>query len=379
MLNIAPVFILLAFASQNVWVHASTDRTYQERRLDVRKRSKGPYRPISIAPDLSLQQQSESQAASSNPLNAFAMLLLVVNPTLVRNLGNAVRGYLAEGAPYWSRTRQSLAQLSIGNVVDGADDLAKNTKLEDYFDDVGTPDPLIEEDTSLSALTDDICLLPGDLQVRIEEAPSNSRRIFTGIDIFAPVDAVWETLTDYESLQDVVPSLVSNEVVSRTADGGARLAQVGGAKVLPGVTFKANLMLDVVPYDEDHPIPSDMLMEDLPLDLLMDNRQERQYFKSIPLRRGVFPRPYAYTSLPHRDLTMQNVAGDGDFLHYQGVWRMQELPGCAPPGKSATRLTYAVEIQPRKFLPVRLIEGRIAADLKQNMEGIKSHVEHYQA
>ena len=49
---------------------------------------------------------------------------------------------------------------------------------------------------------------------------------------------------------------------------------------------------------------------------------------SQPLRRGVFPRPYAISHLPHRDLSMQSAEGvRGDFDLYQGVWRMQPLPG----------------------------------------------------
>ena len=97
--------------------------------------------------------------------------------------------------------------------------------------------------------------------------------------------------------------------------------------------------------------------------------------KTLPLRRGVFPRPYSLTRLPHRDITMQNVLGEGDFEHYQGVWRMQSLPNCAPNGGNASRLTYAVEIKPKGILPVRLIEGRIASDLKANMAAIRNYVE----
>lgn len=44
---------------------------------------------------------------------------------------------------------------------------------------------------------------------------------------------------------------------------------------------------------------------------------------------------------------MQSVEDDdGEFRMYQGVWRLQPLPGCAPKssrGLSAMRLTYAVE------------------------------------
>ena len=43
---------------------------------------------------------------------------------------------------------------------------------------------------------------------------------------------------------------------------------------------------------------------------------------------------------------MQNVLGEGDFEHYQGVWRMQSLPNCnLVGGDHASRLSYAVEIK----------------------------------
>ena len=48
--------------------------------------------------------------------------------------------------------------------------------------------------------------------VSIEEAPSNSRRIFTGVDIMADMESIWNVLTAFDSLQEVVPSLISSEV-----------------------------------------------------------------------------------------------------------------------------------------------------------------------
>ena len=49
--------------------------------------------------------------------------------------------------------------------------------------------------------------------VRVEPAPGNARRIFTGIDIVAPdpgkpdyvLELVWQTLTEYENLAKVCP------------------------------------------------------------------------------------------------------------------------------------------------------------------------------
>lgn len=101
--------------------------------------------------------------------------------------------------------------------------------------------------TSPEVLTDDMCLLPGDPIIRIEEAPSNSRRIYSGIDIMTSVEDVWKVLTDYENLQNVVPSLVRNEIVFRYPDGGARLSQTGAAKVLPGIARYRCAFVD--PFD----------------------------------------------------------------------------------------------------------------------------------
>lgn len=284
-------------------------------------------------------------------MNAIATVLLAFGPTVsARRLSGADHSLKAPGS---SSPRQAPPIAQSGLVID-------EVKLS--------------EDNALPAeLAEEICLLPEEPQVRIEVAPSNSRRIFSGIDIIAPIELIWKTLTDYENLQDLVPSLVSNTVLFRTEDGGARLDQVGEAKVLPGIKFQARAVLDVVPYDEQNPIPINMLMDSIFPDRV--DQQEKEYFRNVSLCRDVFPCPDAYQELPYRDLTMQNVPGQGDFLHYQGVWRMQQLPRCALTGVSATRLTYAVEIRPKGFLPVRLIENRIAKDLKANLLAIKEHVE----
>ncbi len=252
-----------------------------------------------------------------------------------------------------------------------------NTGLADPNPGIMLPFQPPPVDDSPAALLDDVCLVPGEPIVRVEEAPDNSRRIFTGIDITANIDDVWGVLTDYENLGNVIPSLVKNEVLTRTRKGGARLAQVGGAKVLPGVTFTAKTVLDVEVYLEDNPIPDELTADHLPdaPSSTSSSQVMRDFDKLLPVQRGVFPRPYAITQLKHRDITMQNVEGRGDFEHYQGIWRLQSLPNCAPDGGDACRLTYAVEIKPKGFLPVGLIEGRIASDLKNNLDAIRMYVE----
>lgn len=244
-------------------------------------------------------------------------------------------------------------------------------------------------------INEDECLVPGEPVVRVEKAPQNSRRIFAGIDIPVSVDAVWDLLTDYPNLQKVVPNLVVNEVLElypgtgktvklsglddamtdaeqcRTLAEqmkGAVLRQVGGAKVV-GINFSARTTLEVREWPGG--MPDFAHFEDEVYDGKSRSDRVRES-KRRELARYVFPRPFALSSLPHKDISMQSVEDDdGEFRMYQGVWRMQPLPGCSPPGGSAMRLTYAVEVSPRPYLPVALVEGRIAQDLCSNLKAIR--------
>lgn len=105
-----------------------------------------------------------------------------------------------------------------------------------------------------------------------------------------------------------------------------------------------------------------------------DSDAVRAFSEELPLTWDLFPRPYCISALPHRDITMQGVRGVGDFSFYQGVWRMQPLPGCAPEGASAMRLTYSVELSPRLWVPVALLEGRIASALGENLEAVRDWI-----
>ncbi|KAJ1447735.1 hypothetical protein M885DRAFT_471666 [Pelagophyceae sp. CCMP2097] len=234
----------------------------------------------------------------------------------------------------------------------------------------GSPAELVE---------DEICLMPGEVVVRVEDAPGNARRIFTGIDILASVDCVWALLTNYAGLADVVPNLVRNDVLRYDADGrGARVLQVGAAQLVPGIKFKASLTLDVRAYE--HGMPAGTTAQRAPYAgtaaAEAGDKARRRIDGAVPLVRGVFPRPYAITQLPHRDISMQSVEGArGDFRLYQGVWRLQSLATCAPPGVEAMRLTYAVELAPALPVPVRLLEGKIAAEMAANLQAIRVYAE----
>ena len=208
--------------------------------------------------------------------------------------------------------------------------------------------------------------LVGRPVVRVEPAPGNARRIFTGIDIVASgcdvEEKVWATLTDYEGLAAVVPNLVKNEVLDFVPQQGARLRQVGAAKLAPGITFTATTTLDVREYRNG-------ILDEMEADHLRDPRAtapSRRPIRRRSARRrrssrcsGTSSRGRTASSLPHRDITMQGVRGTGDFRFYQGVWRMQPPPGCAPPALLGDA-PHVLGRAPRARVPVALLEGRIA-------------------
>ena len=170
----------------------------------------------------------------------------------------------AEGAAAAVAKAEMVAERQVikdiySSAVDGVDVSKLSFEDVDYESSEMAP-PFLDPDS---------CLVPGEPVVRVEKAPENSRRIFAGIDILASVDDVWNILTNYEQLQDVVPNLVVNEVLAtykgepaetvtydkdapedvqckQVADKmkGSLLKQVGGAKVA-GINFSAKTTLEV--------------------------------------------------------------------------------------------------------------------------------------
>ncbi|KAL7468449.1 hypothetical protein ACHAXS_008674 [Conticribra weissflogii] len=292
---------------------------------------------------------------------------------------------------------------SFDTIVETDDELDNPAIVTDVWSDFDISSLRYEDvdytltDMAPPFINEDECLIPGEPVVRVEKAPQNSRRIFAGIDIPVSVDDVWNLLTDYENLQNVVPNLVVNEVLEllpgtsspqpqphaldpNLSDAeqcraiaqqmkGAILKQVGGAKVV-GINFSARTTLEVREWPQG--MPDFAHFEEEVYEGKSRSTRVRES-KGRELERYVFPRPFALSSLPHKDISMQSVEkDDGEFRMYQGVWRMQPLPGCSPPGGSAMRLTYAVEVSPRPYLPVALVEGRIAQDLCANLKAIRA-------
>ena len=120
-----------------------------------------------------------------------------------------------------------------------------------------------------------------------------------------------------------MPSLVSNEVVSRSASG-VRLRQIGAAELIPGLKFKAKCTLDVVEWPTG--IPAGML-EGSTGDKSIEDADDLVVASTatIPLVRDVFPRPYAISHLPHKDLSMQSVKVSSRFSQDRGDFSLYQV------------------------------------------------------
>lgn len=175
--------------------------------------------------------------------------------------------------------------------------------------------------------------------LRIEPIGNNSRRIVVAIPIDAPLDALWSVLTDYEHLADFIPGLSVCKIEDRW-ENGARLFQVGEQNLALGLKFKATGVINV----KEHPV-----------DILSYGICRRIDFEMI----------------------------EGDFKIFKGTWQMQQESneGLETTDSSAvadlnrqTLLTYILDVQPKIWLPVGLVEGILSREIQNNLVCIRDEV-----
>lgn len=210
---------------------------------------------------------------------------------------------------------------------------------------------LEQQDTGRDTSADQALIAEhGEVTVHIDNVSFNSRKLLASISIAAPVDTVWGLMKDYEHLDTFIPSLVENRCLERRPHG-CLLYQVGAQDIALGIKFSAKTTLECVEYEAG--ISEDLCTHGL------DNLGER------------FPWPSS--GLPStagsRDLSFKQL--HGDFHVFHGVWRMQR----GAEGDASSLMTYSLFVQPKPWLPVRLIQGRIVSGIVANLKAISKHAE----
>ncbi|CAN0885107.1 hypothetical protein LINGRAHAP2_LOCUS15027 [Linum grandiflorum] len=178
----------------------------------------------------------------------------------------------------------------------------------------------------------------GGIFIEVQKVGTNSRRIRSKIAIEANLDAVWSILTDYERLADFIPGLAVSKLIEKK-DNFARLYQIGQQKLPLGLKFNAKAVLDC--YEKE-------------LETLSSGKKRDIEFKMT----------------------------EGDFQFFQGKWSIEQVSKASlelvdyPQDQDfETTLSYSVDIKPKLWLPVHLIEGRICREIKTNLSCIREEAQ----
>ncbi|KAG2331195.1 hypothetical protein Bca52824_002375 [Brassica carinata] len=179
-------------------------------------------------------------------------------------------------------------------------------------------------------------LVVGDdgVLIEVKKLEKSSRRIRSKIGMEASLDAVWSVLTDYEKLSDFIPGLVVSELVEKEGNR-VRLFQMGQQNLALGLKFNAKAVLDC--FEKE-------------LEILPNGRRREIDFKMV----------------------------EGDFQLFEGKWSIEQLDKGIQ-GEALdlqfedfpTTLAYTVDVKPKMWLPVRLVEGRLCKEIKTNLLSIR--------
>ncbi|KAK1398686.1 Ribosome association toxin RatA [Heracleum sosnowskyi] len=174
--------------------------------------------------------------------------------------------------------------------------------------------------------------LDDGVEIEIEKIGKNKRRIRSKIQVDATLQHVWDVLTDYEKLSDFIPSLAVNQLLEKR-DKFARLFQIGEQNLAFGIKFNAKGIVDCFEND----------LESLP-------------------------------SGQRRDIEFNMI--EGDFKLFKGKWSIEqntitcEQSNSSPNQEFQTTLSYVVDVEPKLWLPVRLVEGRLCREISINLSSI---------
>ncbi|KAL0927331.1 hypothetical protein M5K25_001494 [Dendrobium thyrsiflorum] len=180
-----------------------------------------------------------------------------------------------------------------------------------------------------------------EIEVLKVEGKMNRRRIRSRVRVDADLSTLWRVLTDYDGLANFIPSLAVSQLLEKR-EKFARLYQVGEQNLALGLKFNAKGILEC--YEGD--------LEDIPFG-----------------RR--------------RDIEFRMV--EGDFQTFEGKWYIEQIDDeshedgeLLSEQEYRTTLSYVVEVEPKLWLPVRFLEGRLCREVKINLLCIRDEAQRIQ-
>ncbi|XP_073152228.1 uncharacterized protein [Henckelia pumila] len=211
----------------------------------------------------------------------------------------------------------------------------RNTPVvDDDGDDGGEDREPGTNDTSLVTESQE-----DNFEIEIENTGKNSRRIRSKVVVQANLQTLWEVLTDYERLADFIPGLAVSQLLEK-GDNFVRLFQVGQQDLAFGLKFNAKGTIDC--FEKD--------------------------LQTLPFGQK-------------RDIEFKMV--EGDFQVFEGKWSVEQVVKCNPEDLKTdsvvrelqTTLAYVVDVKPKLWLPVGLVEGRLCREIRTNLTCVRREAE----
>ncbi|KAJ9171635.1 hypothetical protein P3X46_014973 [Hevea brasiliensis] len=202
--------------------------------------------------------------------------------------------------------------------------------LDEYYDD--DDNEYYDDDDGYSFVGED------GIFIEIKKLGTNSRRIRSKIAVNASLDTIWNILTDYEKLADFIPGLAVSKLIDKK-DKFARLYQIGQQNLPFGLKFNAKAILDCFEKDIE-----------------------------------------TFASGKKRDIEFKMA--EGDFQFFEGKWSIEQVDKPRPEDgdfslaqEFETTLSYFVDVKPKLWLPVHLVEGRLCKGIRTNLSCIREEAQ----
>lgn len=159
-----------------------------------------------------------------------------------------------------------------------------------------------------------------DINIQLEGLGGNRRRISGGLFIEAPPRAIWDVLTNYNSLNEYIPNIAESGAILQP-NGKIRIEQVG--VISPTLRITTRIVLEV-------------------------------------------------TEEPYKTLTFSKVESR-EFIEFEGIYSIIETQD----GRSY--LEYSVEALPLPILPIQIVQGKIKKEVPPMLAAVRTNANKYHA
>ncbi|XP_050204198.1 uncharacterized protein LOC126654163 [Mercurialis annua] len=227
-----------------------------------------------------------------------------------------------------SQTSLSYLILSKSRICSNSDSVSFDDDNDDFDE--------FDDDDSYTSVDEDSD--SNDVFIQIKKLGTNSRRIRSKISINATLETIWNILTDYEKLADFIPGLAVSKLLDKK-ENFARLYQIGQQDLALGLKFNAKAILDC-------------------------------FEKEVEI--------FGYGK--RRDIEFKMT--EGDFQLFEGKWSIEQVTKSRSEEcndsvgeELETSLSYFVDVKPKLWLPVHLVEGRLCKEIQTNLSCIREQAQ----